>query len=121
MTSGGKDQASEGEAPGYTEDEEPTQAPILTTRSFTEDLNPTGVGVDDVVRAMAAEREDKTRQVLAYGIVAVLALFYLVILIAVICRAISVDDMVRIVGAMSGIQTLAAAVAGFYFAHGKKS
>jgi hypothetical protein len=64
-------------------------------------------------------KEAKTRDILAYGIVGVLALYNLLLIGGLFAGFISVDDLVRTVGAMSGISTLGAAVAGFYFARGK--
>lgn len=91
------------ETPGITENETPAKglAPLHT--------------VDDLRKV----KEDATRKVLAYSILAVLGLLYLGMLAAVIFGALSADDLVRVAGALSGFQTLAAAVAGFYFARGK--
>lgn len=86
---------------------------------ISEDVDP-GPGLGQgLSEAPTQAKEDQTRQVLAYGIVGVLFLFYLLMLLGVIFWKLDVDDMVRIAGASSGIQTLAAAVAGFYFARAK--
>ena len=70
--------------------------------------------------APGQEKEDQTRQVLAYGIVGALAFFYVLLVLGVIFGCLEPDDMVTIAGATSGFQTLAAAVAGFYFARSKE-
>jgi hypothetical protein len=86
---------------------------------ISEDVTPGEGLAPPKVDERGKKKEDDTRQVLAYGILAVLGLLYLLMLLAVVFKALTADDMVRVAGALSGFQTLAAAVAGFYFARGK--
>lgn len=85
--------------PELTDNSLPVDAPFYRTKPFN-----------------AQRVHTNTRRNLAYGALAVLVLFYAAIFIFLILDQIDMDQVVQLIAAFSGLQTLVAAAFGFYFA-----
>lgn len=101
--------------PGGDDAEKVTQANELSDPPGTEP------GITPVYSTTAfnpSEHKAKTRRLLALIILIILAILYVLAVGAFILRDINSDQLIGLVAAFSGIQTLAAAAVGFYFAKG---
>jgi hypothetical protein len=102
------------ELPGLIDNSMPAAGLAFATRDIADNDEPsTGLGgykLRSLKQHMAS-----TQRTLAYGVVAILCILNLGCVSAMIFNAISVDDLIRTMGALSGIQALAAAATGFYF------
>lgn len=63
-----------------------------------------------------AEHNAKTRRILGFTSLGVLGGFYAAILACFITNLITLEELSAVIAAFSGLQTLAAAVFGYYFA-----
>jgi hypothetical protein len=61
-----------------------------------------------------------TRRYLAIGIIGSTLLLYAILVVAIILEGLSVDSFVKVVAALSPLQSLAAATVGFFFARSEK-
>ena len=86
---------------------------------FTEDLRPDGGGLFLSRVFEPAEHNAKTRRGIAIMILAVLGVIYIAGAVAYIAHGITSEELIQFVAAFSGLQTLAAAAVGFYFAKEK--
>lgn len=86
---------------------------------FIENLRPDGGGLFPSRVFEPAEHNAKTRRGIAVMILAVLGAIYITGAVAYIAHGITSEELVQFVAAFSGLQTLAAAAVGFYFAKEK--
>lgn len=85
-------------------------------QEISEDLFiPSGLHNPLSEREARQRRTDTTRRWLAWGIAGSLILLHLIAVLAVALGGLTPEQLVTVVGALSGVQTLAAAAVGFYF------
>jgi hypothetical protein len=93
-------------------------APGQGSDDIFEDLRPAS-GLRSPKVFVADHHNATTRRGLAITIFSVVGAMYLAGFVGVFSHFLSVDDFIKIIGALAGPQTLAAAVVGFYFAKDK--
>lgn len=110
----GTDEAATSPANAPLDGERVDQLPELT------DPPGTKPETSEVFRSFNPEQHKAvTRRTIAIIILSILAALYGVGAVAFVAHDLSSDDFVRLIAAFSGIQTLAAAAVGFYFAKGE--
>jgi hypothetical protein len=80
-----------------------------------EDVKP-GTGLTSPKVFAPAEHTAKTRRGLAITVLVMLGILYLIGAVSFVAGLISIEKLTGLIAAVSGLQTLAAAAIGFYFA-----